>query len=74
MDGVNFGAWLYPGDSLLTVDWSIGTAAFGADIGTNTANSFTLLSSSGPNTFGYTLAEEGFSFAGIDLTAGRRII
>jgi hypothetical protein len=34
---VTFDAWLYPGDTMASVDWSIGNSAFGSSLGAGTA-------------------------------------
>jgi hypothetical protein len=38
MTGFDFGAWNFPGDQAVTVDWSIGTSFFGSDVASGTAS------------------------------------
>jgi hypothetical protein len=38
----NFAFWLFPGDTLSSVDWSLGTTAFGNDIASGTASGSSL--------------------------------
>ena len=69
IDGANFYAWFYPGDSLTSVDWSISSTAFGTPIASGT-------SVAGPNTqvataFGYySVLEETILIPFVSLPAG----
>lgn len=38
VSGFEFAFWMFPGDTMSTLDWSIGTKPFGADIGQGTAS------------------------------------
>lgn len=71
VNGVNFGVWLFTGDSITAVDWSIGAKAFGDSVGSGTAN-VSLAASPAPysNGYGYTIASETFSFSDLNLAAG----
>jgi PEP-CTERM motif len=65
--GVNFGAWSLPGDTMLTVDWTITAApdAF-ADEGTATVSTSYLYT----NGYGYDVSLDSFSIPGQHLAAG----
>jgi hypothetical protein len=69
IDGANFFVWLYPGDSLTSVTWSITNTAFGAPIETGTV-------AGAPNTqvatgFGYySIDEESISIPNVTLAPG----
>jgi len=67
VNGVNFGVWLFPGDSIVAVDWSIGTAPFGISSGSGTA----AVSSTNPHTGaqGYTVATATFAFTDLNRAA-----
>ena len=54
IQGFNFAVWLYPGDTLTSVDWAVGTCTFCSDIGNGTASGASLSSSfMFTNTYGY---------------------
>src|ERR1019366_6971321 len=54
IQGFNFAVWLYPGDTLTSVDWAVGTCTFCSDIGSGTASGASLSSSfMFTNTYGY---------------------
>jgi hypothetical protein len=66
--GASFDVWLYPTDSLLSVDWSIGTSNFDSSIGSGTAttnNTFDFY-----NEYGYSINSESFSGLDLSLAAG----
>jgi hypothetical protein len=42
ISGFGFAFWLFPGDSLSSVDWALGTAAFGNNIASGTASGSSL--------------------------------
>lgn len=66
--GVDFAVWEFPGDSMTSVDWAIGTAFGDNSLGSGTAaTTDTFL---GTNSYGYNIDEITFSFAGISLGAG----
>jgi len=54
INSLDFGAWEFPGDSALSVSWSIGTTPFGSDVGNGT--------SSGKNLSDMLLFTNGFNF------------
>ena len=73
VDGVNFGAWVTPGDVLQTVDWTISSTygAGGTVYGSGTAAvsqdlSFTPFT----NSETWNVEAETFSFTGLDLSSG----
>jgi hypothetical protein len=70
VDGVNFGVWLEPGDSLSQVNWAIGSAPFGTDFGTGSSPVTTqyLFTNSYPG-HSYEIDLAHFSFGGVDLPA-----
>jgi len=69
VDGANFYVWVYPGDSLSSVTWSISSTAFGAPLATGTATG-------APNfqvgtAFGYyPVLEESITIPYLGLAAG----
>ena len=67
LTGVNFGVWSFPGDTFNTVDWSIGTAAYGsASSGTGSVTN----GAQTTNGFGYQIATDSFSLPNITLGPG----
>ena len=63
--GVDFGGWVFPGDSFTSVDWSIGTTAFGGTASTaSTTNSFDF------NNGSYDVYTESFSTGSLTLGPG----
>jgi hypothetical protein len=69
VNGVSFGAWLAPGDTLTSAEVSITSAELG---GTTYFDGTVNFSSSGcsTNTFGYNVCTETGSFAGVNLASG----
>jgi hypothetical protein len=66
--GFTFDTWAFPGDTLTGIDWAISSTPFGAAIASGTAaTSYNFLSSNG---FGYDIAHNVVSIAGVALTAG----
>ena len=66
--GATFDAWLFSGDSLTGVNWSIGTADFDSSQGTGTAvpaNAFVVT-----NGYGFDVYSESISIPDITLAAG----
>lgn len=63
LSGAQIGLWMFPGDLPGTVDWSIGTSAFGTDItsgaGAGLADTFQY-----NNAFGYDIYESNFALNG----------
>jgi hypothetical protein len=68
--GVQFGLWAFPGDTLGTVDWSIGTSQFASDSGSGTsAVSQNFLFSN--TTYGFDIDEASFELTSpLTLNAG----
>jgi hypothetical protein len=66
VNGVRFGAWLSPGESITSVHWAIDTLPFGAGFGSGTA------SVSGTSISGgaFDIYDDAVSFADINLSAG----
>jgi len=64
--GVSFDAWLYPGDTMSQVDWSIGTSAFDSSLGSGTAATTGVFKETG--LFTYEIYTE--SISGLDLPLG----
>jgi hypothetical protein len=65
--GMNFNAWLFPGDTLESVDWSIGTTDFDSSLGSGTADPSAIQVAT---TFGYPIYEESFSIPDLTFGAG----
>jgi hypothetical protein len=66
----NFLIWLYSGDTLSSVDWSIGTSAFDTSIGAATAATSSL-SQTNSGLFGsYNIFNESISIPSLSLGAG----
>jgi PEP-CTERM motif-containing protein len=64
LTGVQFGAWLFPGDTETSVAWSIGSTPFASDYGSGTGSTSQTLQLGGTgNVYGYWLAEENFSLS-----------
>ena len=66
--GVDFGAWYVPGDSFVTVDWMIGTTAYGSEIGSGTAAVSEAFQYT--NGFGYDIYVDSFSLPSLGLAPG----
>ena len=67
--GANFDVWLFPGDTLSSVDWLITTGPFsGTTEGSGTAS--TTNTSIEINEYGYDIDEESFSISSLSLGAG----
>jgi hypothetical protein len=64
--GMNFNAWLLPGDTLSSVDWSFGTTDFDSSLGSGTAAPSAIQVAS----IGYTIDEESFSIPDLTFGAG----
>lgn len=62
-----FAVWLTPGDTLSTVDWSLGTTPYGTQLGSGTATTTAI--GSFPSQ-GYDITTESFSVPGVALFAG----
>ena len=68
LTGADFGAWITPGDTALTVDWSITTSPFGSAVYSGTANlSQSLLFQ---NSLGFDVDLESFVLGNLSLAAG----
>src|SRR5579864_6393403 len=67
--GLQFAAWLFPGDVLLTVEALVGTSEYGNDIADQTI-SITQSSNCPTNQFGYQICTETGSFTGLTPAAG----
>jgi hypothetical protein len=66
----NFLIWLYPGDTLSNVDWSIGTSAFDTSLGAATATTSSL-GQTNSGVFGsYNVYDESISIPSLSLGAG----
>ena len=67
--GLNFGAWVFPGDVLLNAEVSITSSEFGGTTYFDGVVSFTQSGCSG-NQYGYNVCTESGSFSGPSLAAG----
>ena len=69
--GIDFAVWMTPGDTLASVDWSIGASSFGSNLGSGIASganlSQTLLF---VNRWGYDINLVSISSLNIDVTSG----
>lgn len=64
MTGFDFGAWLFPGDTPVSVGWEIGTSFFGSDVASGTASlSNNFLFTNGLGADVYTSTASGLSVA-----------
>ncbi len=64
--GFNFGTWLYPGDSVASVDYQIGTQPFeGATVTASVTDTFLYL-----NQYGYDIDQEVVTGLNVALSAG----
>jgi hypothetical protein len=66
--GADFGAWLFPGDTLTSVDWSIGVSPFDTSGGAGTVDP-----AGAPdfvNEYGFSVDTESFSIPSLSLAAG----
>jgi hypothetical protein len=70
LTGVNFGAWNFQGDTITSVDWAIGSVAFGSDHSGTAAVTATIQASLSPNTGGFNIYSDNFALPGISLAAG----
>jgi hypothetical protein len=61
--------WLSPGDTAPSVDLSIGTSAFGSDVANFTGLVSTGSTNLGSNQYGFTLEQDSYSFATVNLNA-----
>ncbi|MGO9338661.1 MAG: PEP-CTERM sorting domain-containing protein [Terracidiphilus sp.] len=68
VSGADFAVWLFSGDSLNTVDWSIGVTPFGASSGAGTASPTGV--SDFVNEYGFSIDTESFSTPSLFLAAG----
>ncbi len=66
--GADFGAWLFPGDTLTSVDWSIGLTPFDASEGAGTVTPNGALDF--VNEYGFSIDTESFSVPSLSLSAG----
>jgi PEP-CTERM motif len=70
-EGFGFAFWLFPGDTVSSVDWQIGTSAFAQDIAHGTASGSTLsqqfISS---NQYGYSIQAVWITGLNVPLNAG----
>jgi len=64
----NFAFWLYPGDEVLSLDWSVGTDPFGSDLGQGTAFVTDQFVSS--NQFGYEIHTGGIAGFNVNISSG----
>ena len=64
--GFNFGTWLYPGDSVVSVDYQIGTQPFEGATGTASVTSTFLYN----NQYGYNIDQEVATGLNVALSAG----
>jgi hypothetical protein len=71
VSSVQIMSWLFPGDVLSNVDWSIGTNPFTSDMGAGAGQDVSLVSDLGNNRYGYDLQIESFNLgSGVALAAG----
>ena len=71
IQGFNFAVWLYPGDTLTSVDWAVGTCTFCSDIGNGTASGASLSSSfMFTNTYGYDIWDVGVTGLNLHVSGG----
>ncbi len=71
IQGFNFAFWLFPGDTLTSVDWAVGTCEFCSDIGSGTASGPNLSSSfMSTNQYGYNIWAVGVSGLNIPVKSG----
>jgi hypothetical protein len=78
--GVDFGVWLLPGDAVTSIDWYLGTSAFGSDVASGAGAAVGLgpvdecggfSCDFGANQYGYDIQSLEFSFGrGINLAGG----
>ncbi len=67
--GLQFGAWLFPGDVLQSVEALVGTSEYGNDVADQTIG-ITQSSNCPINTFGYMVCTESGPFIGLAPAAG----
>ena len=71
IQGFNFALWLEPGDTISSVDWAIGTSAFGTDLGSGTASGANLSSSFlFTNQYGYNIYEASVTGLNVHVIGG----
>ena len=63
LTGAQIGLWAFPGDTLTSVDWSIGNEAFGSEGGSGTASVGNAFQST--SLLGYSLLESTFSLTSV---------
>jgi hypothetical protein len=64
-----FASWLNPGDTMSSIQWSLGTTAYGSQLGSGTATTSVFLNN-GNNTFGFDVVTESISGIDVMLLAG----
>ncbi len=69
LTGLQFGAWLFPGDVVLSVEALVGTSEYGNDISDQVVT-ITQSSNCPINTFGYAVCTESGSLSGLAPSAG----
>jgi PEP-CTERM motif len=71
LTGVNIGVWEVAGDTLTSVDWSLGTVFFGSDWGAGTASGASLTDAPQfTNGMNFSVDEVSFSLPNVGLTTG----
>ena len=69
--GATFAFWLFPGDTLTSLDWALGTTPFGSDIAQGTASGANLTQQFiSSNQYGYNI--ESVTISGLSGTVGDR--
>jgi hypothetical protein len=71
IQGFNFAFWLFPGDTLTSLDWAVGTCEFCSDLAKGTASGTGLNSSfMSTNQYGYSIWAVGVTGLNIPVSAG----
>ena len=72
VNALEFAFWMYPGDSFYSLDWSLGTTPFAADIAYGTATSSTNLTQTElfTNMYGYQIEDAQISNMNVNIPAG----
>lgn len=71
IQGFNIAVWLFPGDTLTSVDWGVGSCMFCSDIGSGTASGAGLTSSfMFANQYGYDIWDVSVTGLGIHVSGG----
>jgi hypothetical protein len=71
IQGFNFAFWLFPGDTLTSLDWAVGTCVFCSDIAKGTASGPGLSSSfMSTNQYGYGIWDVGVTGLNIPISGG----